>query len=244
MTIQSIKLLDDTLLDMKLLVRKLDGYSQALAMYNEHFAELVLSFEMFDTQFITIRAKSLFTKEKIKEFNDCIEDSRDRFAQKTAFQAYNFINAIAKKIFLDEEKEETSAEFISAYDMREYFSTETDEDTYEIAWEPANQSLQHFINNRHKIISSHKDAKDVLDMKDLKWLNLHIKHIKHSFYRSITFHDNHIYVFINDIILNITMRPFVLVEESFEEVQKMIAEELAPKLTEFGIDASKYVRKI
>ena len=81
-------------------------------------------------------------------------------------------------------------------------------------------------------------------MKNLKWLNLRIRRNKHSFYRSITFYNNHIYVFMNDIISNIEMRPAVLVEESFEEVQRMIAEEIAPKLKEFGIDPNEYVRKI
>lgn len=244
MTIQSIELLDDEIYRLRLEVRKLDGYSQALAMYKKNYAELRMSFLHFGEQFIQIHTKEPLTKEKIKEFNDRIEISRDLLVQKTAIQTLSFMETIIKEIFLDEEKEETSVEFKNVNDIKDYFSTKTDEDKYEIAWEPANQALQHFINNRHKIISSHKDATDVLDMKDLKWLNLHIKHNKHSFYRSITFYNNHIYVFMNDIISNIEMRPVALVEESFEEVQKMIAEELTPKLSEFGIDASKYVRKI
>ena len=238
---QSIELLDDEIYRLKLEVRKLDGYSQALAMYRKHYAELRMSFLHFGEQFIQIHTKEPLTKEKIKEFNDRIEASRDLLAQKTAMQTLSFMETIVKEIFLDEE---TSAEFMNAYDMREYFNIETDEDKYEIAWEPANRALQYFVDRRRKIISSHKDAIDVLDMKNLKWLNLRIRHNKHSFYRSITFYNNHIYVFMNDIISNIEMRPAALAEESFEEVQQMIAEELAPKLTEFGIDPSRYVRKI
>ena len=245
MTIQSIELLDDEIYRLRLEIRKLDGYSQALAMYKNHYAELRMSFLHFGEQFIQIHAKEPLTKEKIKEFNDRIESSRDIFAQKTAIQALSYMETLIREIFLaEEDKEETLTEFMNAYDMREYFDVEKVEDKYEIAWEPANHTLQYFVDRRRKIISSHKDAIDVLDMKDLKWLNLRIRHNKHSFYRSITFYDNHIYVFINDIISNIEMRPAALVEESFEDVQKMIAEELAPKLAEFGIDADKYVRKI
>lgn len=241
MTMQSIELLDDEIYRLRLEVRKLDGYSQALAMYRKHYAELRMSFLHFGEQFIQIHTKEPLTKEKIKEFNDRIEASRDLLAQKTAMQTLSFMETIVKEIFLDEE---TSVEFINAYDMREYFETEKVEDRYEIAWEPAKSSLQYFVDRRSKIIASHKDAIDVLDMKDLKWLNLRIRHNKHSFYRSITFYNNHIYVFTNDIISNIEMRPAVLVEESFEEVQRMIAEEIVPKLKEFGIDPNEYVRKI
>ena len=241
MTMQSIELLDDEIYRLRLEVRKLDGYSQALAMYRKHYAELRMSFLHFGEQFIQIHTKEPLTKEKIKEFNDRIEASRDLLAQKTAMQTLSFMETIVKEIFLDEE---TSVEFINEYDMREYFETEKVEDRYEIAWEPAKSSLQYFVDRRSKIIASHKDAIDVLDMKDLKWLNLRIRHNKHSFYRSITFYNNHIYVFTNDIISNIEMRPAVLVEESFEEVQRMIAEEIAPKLKEFGIDPNEYVRKI
>lgn len=245
MAIQSIELLDDEIYRLRLEIRKLDGYSQALAMYKNHYAELRMSFLCFGEQFVQIHTKEPLTKEKIKEFNDRIESSRDIFAQKTAIQTLSFIETIVREIFLDEEDEEkTSVDFKTVNDMREYFKTEKFEDEYEIAWEPANQALQYFVDRRRKIISSHKDAIDVLDMNNLKWLNLRIKHNKHSFYRSITFYNNYIYVFLNDIISNIEMRPAALVEESFEEVQKMIAEELAPKLKEFGIDASKYVRKI
>ena len=241
MTMQSIELLDDEIYRLRLEVRKLDGYSQALAMYRKHYAELRMSFLHFGEQFIQIHTKEPLTKEKIKEFNDRIEASRDLLAQKTAMQTLSFMETIVKEIFLDEE---TSVEFINEYDMREYFETEKFKDKYEIAWEPANQALQYFVDRRRNIISSHKDAIDVLDMKDLKWLNLRIRHNKHSFYRSITFYNNHIYVFTNDIISNIEMRPAVLVEESFEEVQRMIAEEITPKLKEFGIDPNEYVRKI
>lgn len=241
MTMQSIELLDDEIYRLRLEVRKLDGYSQALAMYRKHYAELRMSFLHFGEQFIQIHTKEPLTKEKIKEFNDRIEASRDLLAQKTAMQTLSFMETIVKEIFLDEE---TSVEFINEYDMREYFETEKVEDRYEIAWEPAKSSLQYFVDRRSKIIASHKDAIDVLDMKDLKWLNLRIRHNKHSFYRSITFYNNHIYVFTNDIISNIEMRPAVLVEESFEEVQRMIAEEIVPKLKEFGIDPNEYVRKI
>lgn len=245
MTTQSIELLDDEIYRLRLEVRKLDGYSQALAMYKNHYAELRMSFLHFGEQFIQVHAKESLTKEKIKEFNDRIESSRDLLAQKTAMQTLSYMETIVREIFLDEaEKEETSAEFINAYGMREYFETEKFEDKYEIAWEPAKSPLQYFIDRRRNIISSHKDAIDVLNMNNLKWLNLHIKHNKHSFYRSITFHDHHIYVFMNDVILNIEMKPIALVEESFDEVQKMIAEELAPKLKEFGIDSKEYVRKI
>lgn len=245
MTMQSIELLDDEIYRLRLEVRKIDGYSQALAMYKNHYAELRMSFLHFGEQFIQTHAKEPLTKEKIKEFNDRIESSRDLLAQKTAIQALSYMETIIREIFLDEEKkEETSVEFINEYDMREYFETEKVEDRYEIAWEPAKSSLQYFVDRRSKIIASHKDAIDVLDMKDLKWLNLRIRHNKHSFYRSITFYNNHIYVFMNDIISNIEMRPAALVEESFDEVQKMIAEELAPKLKEFGIDPNEYVRKI
>lgn len=241
MTMQSIELLDDEIYRLRLEVRKLDGYSQALAMYRKHYAELRMSFLHFGEQFIQIHTKEPLTKEKIKEFNDRIEASRDLLAQKTAMQTLSFMETIVKEIFVDEE---TSVEFINEYDMREYFETEKVEDRYEIAWEPAKSSLQYFVDRRSKIIASHKDAIDVLDMKDLKWLNLRIRHNKHSFYRSITFYNNHIYVFTNDIISNIEMRPAVLVEESFEEVQRMIAEEIVPKLKEFGIDPNEYVRKI
>lgn len=241
MAMQSIELLDDEIYRLRPEVRKLDGYSQALAMYRKHYAELRMSFLHFGEQFIQIHTKEPLTKEKIKEFNDRIESSRDLLSQKTAIQTLSFMETIVKEIFLDEE---TSVEFINAYDMREYFELESDEDKYEIAWEPAKSSLQYFVDRRSKIIASHKDAIDVLDMKDLKWLNLRIRHNKHSFYRSITFYNNHIYVFTNDIISNIEMRPAVLVEESFEEVQRMIAEEIAPKLKEFGIDPNEYVRKI
>ena len=245
MAIQSIKLLDDEIYRLRLEIRKLDGYSQALAMYRKHYAKLRMSFLCFGEQFVQIHTKEPLTKEKIKEFNDRIESSKDLLAQKTAIQTLSYMEAIVKEIFLNEEdKEESSTEFMNANDMRDYFETEKFEDKYEIAWEPANQALQYFVDRRRKIISSHKDAIDVLDMKNLKWLNLRIRHNKHSFYRSITFYDNHIHVFINDIISNIEMRPAALVEESFEEVQKMIAEELAPKLAEFDIDAEKYVRKI
>lgn len=245
MTIQSIKLLDDEIYRLRLEIRKLDGYSQALAMYRKHYAELRMSFLHFGEQFVQIHTEEPLTKEKIKEFNDRIESSRDLLAQKTAIQTLSFIETIVREIFLAEEvKEESSAEFMNTYDMREYFNIETDEDKYEIAWEPANRALRYFVDRRRKIISSHKDAIDVLDMKNLKWLNLRIRHNKHSFYRSITFYNNHIYVFMNDIISNIEMRPAALAEESFEEVQQMIAEELAPKLSEFGIDPKDYVRKI
>ena len=241
MTIQSIKLLDDEIYRLRLEIRKLDGYSQALAMYRKHYAELRMSFLHFGEQFVQIHTKEPLTKEKIKEFNDRIESSRDIFAQKTAIQTLSFMETIVKEIFLDDE---TSTEFKNVNDVKDYFETEKFEDKYEIAWEPANQALQYFVDRSRKIVSSYKDAIDVLDMKDLKWLNLRIRHNKHSFYRSITFHDNRIYVFMNDVISNIEMRPAALVEERFDEVQRMIAEELAPKLTEFGIDASKYVRKI
>ena len=244
MTMQSIELLDDEIYRLRLEVRKLDGYSQALAMYKNHYAELRMSFLHFGEQFVQIHTKEPLTKEKIKEFNDRIESSRDLLAQKTAIQTLSFMETIIKEIFLDEaEKEETSTEFKNVNDVKDYFDLGNDEDKYEIAWEPANQALQYFVDRRRKIISSHRDAIDVLNVKDLKWLNLRIRHNKHSFYRSITFDNNHIYVFMNDIISNIEMAPIALVEESFEEVQKMIAEELAPKLTDFGIDASKYVRK-
>lgn len=238
---EAIELLDDVLLKVRFLVKKLDGYSQALAMYKEHHAKIELSFGVFGEQFFSIRSKEPFSKEKIEEFNDRIEDLRDLFSRKTALQACSLIETLAKKIFLDEKNK---TDLKNANDIKEYFSTETDEDKYEIAWEPAKSPLQYFIDRRRNIISSHKDAIDVLDMKNLKWLNLHIKHNKHAFYRSITFYDNHIYVFMNDIISNIEMRPAALVEESFDEVQKMIAEELASKLTEFSIDAKEYVRKI
>lgn len=241
MTMQSIELLDDEIYRLKLEVRKLDGYSQALAMYRKHYAELRMSFLHFGEQFIQIHTKEPLTKEKIKEFNDRIEASRDLLAQKTAMQTLSFMETIVKEIFLDEE---TSVEFINEYDMREYFETEKVEDRYEIAWEPAKSSLQYFVDRRSKIIASHKDAIDVLDMKNLKWLNLRIRHNKHSFYRSITFYDNHIYVFMNDIISNIEMRPAALVEENFEDVQRIVAEELIRILTELNIDPSKYVRKI
>lgn len=245
MTMQSIELLDDEIYRLRLEVRKLDGYSQALAMYKNHYAELRMSFLHFGEQFVQIRAKEPLTKEKIKEFNDRIEISRDLLAQKTAMQTLSYMEAIVKEIFLSEEKkEEASAKFINVNDIKDYFDLGNDEDKYEIAWEPANQALQYFVDRRRKIISSHKDAIDVLDMKNLKWLNLRIRHNKHSFYRSITFYDNHIYVFMNDIISNIEMRLAALVEESFEEVQRMIAEELTPKLKEFGIDSREYVRKI
>ena len=244
MAIQSIKLLDDEIYRLRLEIRKLDGYSQALAMYKNHYAELRMSFLHFGEQFVQIHTKEPLTKEKIKEFNDRIECSRDIFAQKTAIQTLSYMEAIIKEIFLDEDKEESSVEFKNVNDMREYFETEKFEDKYEIAWEPANHALQYFVDRRRKIISSHKDAIDVLDMNNLKWLNLRIRHNKHSFYRSITFCNNHIYVFINDIISNIEMRPAALAEESFEEVQQMIAEDLAPKLSEFGIDPKDYVRKI
>ena len=244
MTIQSIELLDDEIYRLRLEVRKLDGYSQALAMYRKHYAELRMSFLHFGEQFVQVHAKEPLAKEKIKEFNDRIESSRDLLAQKTAIQTLSYMETIVREIFLDEDKEETATEFKTANDVKDYFDVETVEDSYEIAWEPANHVLQHFVDNRHKILSTHKDAADVLDVKDLKWLNLRIRHNKHSFYRSITFYNNHIYVFMNDIILNIEMRPAALVEESFEEVQRMIAEELAPKLSEFGIDSSKYARKI
>ena len=241
MTMQSIELLDDEIYRLKLEVRKLDGYSQALAMYRKHYAELRMSFLHFGEQFIQIHTKEPLTKEKIKEFNDRIEASRDLLAQKTAMQTLSFMETIVKEIFLDEE---TSVEFINEYDMREYFETEKVEDRYEIAWEPAKSSLQYFVDRRSKIIASHKDAIDVLDMKDLKWLNLRIRHNKHSFYRSITFYNYHIYVFMNDIISNIEMRPAALVEENFEDVQRIVAEELIRILTELNIDPSKYVRKI
>ena len=242
MTIRSIELLDDEIYRLRLEIRKLDGYSQSLAMYKNHYAELRMSFLRFGEQFIQMHAKEPLTKEKIK---DRIESSRDIFAQKTAIQALSYMEALVKEIFLDEEdKEETVTEFINVNDIKDYFDIETDEDKYEIAWEPANQALQYFVDRRRKIISSHKDAIDVLDMKDLKWLNLRIRRNKHSFYRSITFYNNRICVFMNDIISNIEMRPAALVEESFDEVQKMIAEELAPKLKEVDIDAKDYVRKI
>lgn len=245
MAIHSIELLDDEIYRLRLEIRKLDGYSQALAMYRKHYAELRMSFLCFGEQFVQIHTKEPLTKEKIKEFNDRIESSRDLLAQKTAIQTLSYMETLVKEFFLNEEdKEETSAKFINANDMREYFETENFEDKYEIAWESANQTLQYFVDRRRKIISSHKDAIDVLDMKDLKWLNLRIRHNKHSFYRSITFYNNHIYVFMNDIISNIEMRPAALVEESFDEVQKMIAEELVLKLAEFEIDAKDYVRKI
>lgn len=245
MTMQSIKLLDDEIYRLRLEIRKLDGYSQSLAMYKNHYAELRMSFLCFGEQFVQIHTKEPLTKEKIKEFNDRIESSRDLLAQKTAIRALSYMETIVREIFLaEEDKKETLTEFKNANDIKDYFDIETDEDKYEIAWEPANQALQYFVDRRRKIISSHKDAIDVLDMKDLKWLNLRIRHNKHSFYRSITFYDNHIYVFMNDIISNIEMRPAALVEESFDEVQKMIAEELVLKLAEFEIDAKDYVRKI
>lgn len=246
MTMQSIELLDDEIYRLRLEIRKLDGYSQALAMYRKHYAELRMSFLCFGEQFVQIHTKEPLTKEKIKEFNDRIESSRDLLSQKTAIQTLSYMEALIREIFLDEDEdeEETATEFKTANDVKEYFETKSVEDKYEIAWEPANHALQHFISNREKIISSHNAAIDVLDMKNLKWLNLRIKHNKHSFYRSITFYNNHIYVFMNDVISNIEMRPAALVEESFEEAQRMIAEELAPKLAEFDIDASKYVRKI
>ena len=246
MTIQSIELLDDEIYESRLEIRKLDGYSQALAMYKNNYAELRMSFLHFGEQFVQIHTKEPLAKEKIKEFHDRIESSRDLLAQKTAIQTLSFMETIVREIFLDEdeEKEETRTEFKNVNDIKDYFETEKFKDKYEIAWEPANQALQYFVDRRRKIISSHKDAIDVLDMKDLKWLNLRIRHNKHSFYRSITFYNNHIYVFINDIISNIEMRPAALVEESFDEVQRMIAEEIVPKLKEFDVDASKYVRKI
>lgn len=245
MTMQLIELLDDEIYRLRLEIRKLDGYSQALAMYKNHYAELRMSFLHFGEQFVQIHAKEPLTKEKIKEFNDRIESSRDLLAQKTAMQTLSYMEAIVKEIFLSEEKkEEASAKFINVNDIKDYFETEKVEDRYEIAWEPAKSSLQYFVDRRSKIIASHKDAIDVLDMKDLKWLNLRIRHNKHSFYRSITFYNYHIYVFMNDIISNIEMRPAALVEENFEDVQRIVAEELIRILTELNIDPSKYVRKI
>ena len=244
MAILSIKLLDDAILDVKLYVRKLDGYSQSLAMYRygKHHAELMIRFEHIGDHFKQIHTNEPISKDQIEKFAYRIEDLRELLAQKTAHEAFAYITSIARERF--ENKEETRTEFMNAYDIKDYFSTETDEDKYEIAWEPADQALQHFVDHRDKIISSHKDAADVLDVKNLKWLNLRIRHNKHSFYRSITFYNNHIYAFINDIISNIEMRPVVLVEESFEEVQKMIAEDLIKQLTRINIDASKYVKKI
>ncbi len=244
MAIRPIEILDDVILDVKLYVRKLDGYSQSLAMhrYGNHHAELMIRFEHIGEHFKQIHSNEPISKEQVEEFTYRIEDLRETLSQKTAHGAFAYITSIARETF--EDKEETSVAFKTAYDMREHFEIEKFEDEYEIAWEPAKSSLQYFVDRRRKIISSHKDAIDVLSMKDLKWLNLRIRRNKHSFYRSITFYNNRIYVFMNDVISNIEMRPVVLVEESFEEVQRMIAEELTPKLAEFDIDASKYVRKI
>lgn len=239
----AIEILGDVILTMRLYTQNLDGYSQSLAMYRygKHHAELMIAFGGIGDRFIQIDTDEPITKEQSNELLDRVQISRDLLAQKTAHEAFSYIESIVKEIFVDEKN---STAFMNANDMKDYFETEKFEDKYEIAWEPANQALQHFINNRHKIVSSHKDAADVLNIKDLKWLNLRIRHNKHSFYRSITFYNNHIYVFMNDVISNIEMRPAALVEESFEEVQKMIAEELAPKLKEFNVDPIKYVRKI
>lgn len=241
MAIQAIKLLDDEIYRLRLEIRKLDGYSQALAMYRKHYAELRMSFLCFGEQFVQIHTKEPLTKEKIKEFNDRIESSRDLLAQKTAIQTLSYMEAIVREIFLDEE---TAIEFKNVNDIKDYFDIETAEDKYEIAWEPANQALQHFVDKRDQIISSHRGAVHVLDVKDLKWLNLQIEHDKDVVYRSITFYDNKFYAFVNDTFVNIAMRPVVLVEESFEEAQEMIAEDLIKNLTRIGIDPSRYVRKI
>ena len=244
MAILSIEILNDVILEMRLYAQKLDGYSQSLAMYRygKHHAELMITFSGIGDRFIQIDTDEPITKEQSNELHDRVKISRDLLAQKTAYEAFAYIASIVREIF--ENKEKTSVDFKTVNDIKDYFELENDEDKYEIAWKPANHVLQYFVDRRHKIISSHKDAIDVLGMKDLKWLNLRIRHNNHSFYRSITFYNNHIYVFMNDVISNIEMRPAALVEESFEEVQKMIAEELAPKLKEFDIDPSKYVRKI
>lgn len=244
MTIQSIKLLGDVILQMRLYTQKLDGYSQSLAMYRygKHHAELMIAFGGIGDRFIQIDTDEPITEEQSNELLDRVQISREILAQKTAHEAFDYIASIVREIF--ENKEKTSVDFKTVNDVKDYFNVETAEDSYEIAWEPANQALQYFVDRRRKIISSHKDAIDVLDMKDLKWLNLRIRHNKHSFYRSITFYNNHIHVFINDIISNIEMRPAALVEDSFEEVQRMIAEELIRILTEFDIDPEEYVRKI
>ena len=244
MTMQPIEILGDVILQMRLYTQKLDGYSQSLAMYRygKHHAELMIAFGGIGDRFIQIDTDEPITKEQSNELLDRVQISRDLLSQKTAHEAFAYIESIVREIF--ENKEKTSVDFKTVNDIKDYFETKSVEDKYEIAWEPANQALQYFVDRRCKIISSHKDAIDVLNMNNLKWLNLRIKHNKHSFYRSITFYDNRIYVFINDIISNIEMRPAALVEEIFEDVQRMIAEELAPRLKEFGIDASKYVRKI
>lgn len=245
MAIQSIKLLDDEIYRMRLEIRKLDGYSQALAMYRKHYAELRMSLLCFGEQFVQIHTKEPLTKEKIKEFNDRIESSRDLLAQKTAIQTLSFIEAIVREIFLDEEdEEETATKFKTANDVKDYFELKNNEDSYEIAWEPANQALQHFVDHRHKILSTHKDAADVLDVKDLKWLNLQIEHDKDIVYRSIAFYDNKFYAFVNDTFLDIVMTPLLLVEDDIEKVQQMIARELIKKLTRMKVNPDRYVRKL
>ena len=244
MAILSIEILGDVILEMRLYTQKLDGYSQSLAMYRygKHHAELMITFGGIGDRFIQIDTDEPITKEQSNELLDRVQISRDLLAQKTAYEAFAYITSIVREIF--EAKEETSTEFMNANDIKDYFETEEFEDKYEIAWEPANQALQYFVDRRRKIVSSHRDAIDVLDMKNLKWLNLRIRRNKHSFYRSITFYNNHIYVFSNDIILDIEMRPIALEEESFNEVQKMIAEELIKKLTRIDVDPKEYVRKI
>lgn len=239
----TIEILGDAILEMKLRAQKLDGYSRSLSMYRygKHHAELMLAFSGIGDRFIQIHTDEPITKEQSDELRDRVESSRDLLSQKTAHEAFAYITSIAREIF---ENKETRTEFRNVNDVKDYFETEKFEDEYEIAWEPANQALQYFVNNRHKIISSHKDAMDVLDMKNLKWLNLQIDLDKHAFYRSITFYNGRIYVFSNDIILDIEMRPIALEEESFNEVQKMIAEELIKKLTRIDVDPKEYVRKI